>query len=189
LLLAAPLGSGCRTASPKGSFVWIDDYAAADQETPGYVIGPGDLISVRVYNQEGLSGRFKVREDGKISLPFLNDVQAAGLPPLALASRLQIQFKEYIQNPVVTVSLEERRPLEVSVIGEVGKPGLYRLEPSAGVLQALASAGGLGNFATPDRIFVLRTGARIRFTFQALTEAQPRAARFRLRNGDIVVVE
>jgi polysaccharide export outer membrane protein len=189
-LLAAGTGlAGCKGASARGAFVWVDDFAQADPEEASYLIGAGDLLSIRVYNQDAMSGRARVREDGKISLPFVNDVQAAGLAPIALAARLQAQYKEFVVNPVVTVSLEERRSFEVSVVGEVGKPGLYKLDPKAGVLQALASAGGLSDFASRDRIFVLRGGTRIRFTFQALTEAQPKAARFRLRNGDIVVVE
>jgi polysaccharide biosynthesis/export protein len=189
LLTAGPWLAGCQGASARGAFVWVDELKMTDPEEASYVIGVGDLLNVRVFNQDAMSGRARVREDGMISLPFVNDVQAAGLAPLELAARLQVQFKEFVVNPIVTVSLEERRAFEVSVVGEVGKPGLYKLDPRAGVLQALASAGGLTDFASRDRIFVLRAGIRIRFTFQALTEAQPMAARFRLRNGDVVVVE
>lgn len=184
LLLAA----GCRTGGP-GEYVWVQDLKEGEAHDAAYVIGPGDTIQVRVYNQEGVSGRMRVRSDGMISLPFLGDTQAAGFTPLALAARIQVRLKEYIVSPIVTVSLEELRPFEVSVVGEVARAGVYRLEQGAGVLPALAAAGGLNDFASRDRIFVLRGGQRIRFTFRDLTQAQPRAAAFRLRPGDVLVVE
>lgn len=187
--------AGC---APVGQFVWVDAYrnptpAAKD----AYVISPGDLISVRVWNQEGMSAHTRVRDDGKISLPFLNDVPVAGVEPNMLAMRLQIQLKAFIVNPVVTVSLDEEAPYEISVIGEVIKPGIYRLERGAPVLKALAAAGGLTLTAGRDRIFVLRyppgmesrQPTRIRFTYGELTQIAGLAAKFSLRSGDVVVVE
>lgn len=190
-LLAAGLlaATACRTAPPKGPFVWVQEYQEPAQADAGYVIAPGDLIAVRVFNQEGMSGRARVRNDGMISLPFINEIRAADSSPLALAARVRERLKEFVVNPVVTVSLEEPRPAEVSVVGEVAKPGVYKLETHGGVLSALAAAGGLSDFADRSRIFVLRDRQRIRFTFQALSEAEPRALAFRLAPGDIVVVE
>lgn len=195
--LAASLlvaGSGCKHV---GEFVWIDTYAqTATPAMEGYVIAPGDMIHVRVWNQENLSGRVRVRADGKISLPFVNDVEAASLRPPALAERLQLKLKSFIVSPQVTVSVEEDAGLDVSVIGEVTKPGVYRFTKSVGVLEALAMAGGLTILAGRDEIFVLRYGEpragkpiRIRFTYEALTKAQGRAAAFTLRRGDLIVVE
>jgi polysaccharide export outer membrane protein len=181
-----------------GEYVWVDAYKEPPAgPSSGYVVAPGDSISVRVWNQESMSGRVRVRQDGKVSLPFVNDIQAAGLPPEALAQRLQDRLKEFVVKPIVTVSLEEPAPLEVSVVGEVTHPGVYRMDQYASVLRALASAGGLTQFASRDRIFVLRRGAttgdaavvRVRFTYEALERAEAPAARFRLRAGDVVVVE
>ena len=188
---AALLVTAC--ASGSGSFTPVADY----QEPPltpdaGYTIQPGDVVLIRVFNQPDMSARSKVREDGKISIPFLNDVVAAGFTPNALAQQLQVRLKEYINAPVVTVSLEEARPFAVSVLGEVNKPGLYPVPAGAGVLQALAAAGGLTQFASRDRIFVVRETpkrARIKFEFEQLTLAEGKAATFRLRLGDTVVVE
>jgi polysaccharide export outer membrane protein len=188
LLLAAALG-GCGTGRSASQDVWVDDYAQGTHSTGPYLVAPGDLLSIRVQGQEGMSGKSRVRDDGKISLPFLNDVQAIGLTPLQLAERIQVRLKEFVLAPVVVVSLEESRPLEFSVVGNVKKAGTFTLDPRSGVLQALAAAGGLGEFADSDRIFVLRQGARIRFTYRALTRADRRAAIFRLRPGDVVVVE
>jgi polysaccharide export outer membrane protein len=182
-----------------GQYVWVDAYAEHQQvASSAYVISPGDLINIRVWNQDAMSARVRVRGDGMISLPFLNDVEAAGMEPTALARRMQAKLKEFIVNPVVTVALEEPVPLEISVLGEVTKPGVYKLDQDAGVLNALAGASGLTQYANRDRIFVLRrtraTGdalapIRIRFTYQALSQAEGAAAKFRLRRGDLVVVE
>jgi polysaccharide export outer membrane protein len=182
-----------------GQFVWVDAYQEPVQaRSATYAIGVGDVVSVRVFGQEGMSARVRVRPDGKVSLPFLADVAAAGLEPVALAARIQERLKEFVVNPVVTVALEEAAPLEISVVGEVARPGVYRLEPEAGVLNALAAAGGPTEYARLDRLFVLRPGAkeggrielaRIRLTYEALSRAEGRAAKLHLRKGDVVVVE
>jgi polysaccharide export outer membrane protein len=180
-----------------GRFVWIDSYVEPARPTAsGYVIAPGDMIYVRVWNQENMSGRVKVRDDGRISLPFVRDVEAARIEPAALAVRLEAKLKSFVVSPQVTVSVEEQGGFEVPVIGEVAKPGLYLMRSEAGVVRALAAAGGLSELAHRDRIFVLRYGdsqdgtpLRIRFTWAALTKVEGRAALFRLRAGDHVVVE
>ena len=181
---------GCATTGP---FTWANDYQEPPApEHPGYTIQPGDTIQIRVFNQPEMSTRARVREDGKISLPFLNDVVVAGQEPNALARQLQGRLKEFINAPVVTVSLEEPRPFQVAVVGELLKPGLYAVPPGAGVLQALAAAGGFNQYAAKDRIFVVRDApqrARIRFTYEQLSQAEGKAATFKLRPGDSVVVE
>jgi len=192
LALSALLASsiGCATL---GNFVWVDEYKQPPAPgEDGYVIAPGDQLSVRVYNQEAMSARLKVRQDGKASLPFLNDVEMAGEPPTQLAARLQTLLKKFINTPVVTISLEEPAKLSVTVLGEVGKSGVFLVDQGSGVLPMIALAGGLSEFAHKDRIFVLRKTpeqTRIRFTFQALAHADGKASQFRLRDSDIVVVE
>jgi polysaccharide export outer membrane protein len=189
LLAAAPALGGCSAPRATPEYVWVADYAQTALPPAPYLVAQGDLLSVRVQGQEGMSGKSRVRDDGKISLPFLNDVQAVGLTPLLLAERIQGRLKDFVVAPVVVVSVEEARPLEASVVGNVKKAGTIKIDPRSGVLQALAAAGGLAEFADPDRIFVLRDGVRIRFTYQALTRADRRAVIFRLRAGDVVVVE
>jgi len=196
LVAVATLTGGC---THLGEYVWIDAYKQPPVDaTAAYAISPGDLISVRVWNQEAMSARVRVRADGMISLPFVNDVQAAGLEPSVLARRLQTRLKEFIVNPVVTIALEDAAPLEISVLGEVSKPGVYRMEQNVGVLNVLAAASGLTQYAARDRIFVLRRTdpvndaappLRIRFTYEALSRVEGSAAKFRVRKGDVVVVE
>jgi polysaccharide export outer membrane protein len=185
--------AGCKTA---GEYVWADSLSAPTKAgTSEYVIQPGDTIAIRVWNQDSVTTKAKVRSDGKISLPFVNDVEAAGSTPNALAARVQTTLKDFIVNPVVTVTLEEARPATVAVIGEVVRAGKYPLDPGAGVLEALAMASGMTLFADKDRIMVIRqkpdgSGAmRIRFTYSSLTQLEGRAATFRLQGGDVVVVE
>ncbi len=185
---------GCRSV---GEFVWVDNLAPSPKASEtDYVIGTGDVLTVRVWNQDAISTKVRVRPDGKISLPLVNDVEAAGLTPLVLAKRLQVRLKEFVVNPLVTVVLEEGRPVQVFVLGEVAKRGTFELERGAGVLQALAAAGGMTEDAHGDRIFVNRTQAtgegkplRIRFDYDALTHGKGRGATFHLEPGDVIVVE
>jgi polysaccharide biosynthesis/export protein len=193
LALACLALAGCKTPAP---YVWVDALPAqVEPAEKEYVIQAGDQLAVRVWGQDSMSARARVRPDGRISLPFLDDVEAAGLTPSALGKRIQARLKEFVVNPVVTVSLEDLRPVAVSVIGEVTRPGQYPLEQGAGVLPALAAAGGMTPFADKDGIYVIRKrkgkadSERIRFTYQALTGAQGPAANFRLQGGDVVVVE
>jgi polysaccharide export outer membrane protein len=185
--------AGCR--HDPGVFTWIDDYADPMQAEGQYVIREGDLVNVRVYGQDSMSAHSRVRADGKISMPFLNDVTAAGFTPVVLSAQLQTRLKDFINNPVVTISLEEVRAVNVSVLGEVLRPGVYNLDPaSTGVLQAIASAGGFTNFAARD-LFVLRSSPtaekpqRIRFDYETLSRAQGKGAGFRLKAGDVLIVE
>lgn len=179
----------------RGSFVPVEDYPTAAPEAE-YHIAAGDVLAVRVWNQDSMSNAHaKVRDDGRISMPFLQDVEVTGFTPTELAERLQVRLKAFVVSPVVTVTIEEFHALRVSVIGYVGKPGQYELERGAGVLSALAAAAGLTDYARRDAIFVVRSGrdgkapVRIRFRYDALIHAEKPAASFRLQPGDSIVVE
>ena len=193
LLLAGVVAASCAA----GTYVWVDDYnvpATPREGAKEYVIGPGDVLSVRVFNQDQMSARERVRSDGKVGLPFLNDVAAAGYTPRAFAAQLQTRLRDFINNPIVTVNVEEPRGLQITVAGEVVKPGLYSLEPGAGVLQALIIAGGLTEYGGRDRIYVVRAAsanevARVRFRYWALVRGEGRSPTFSLKPGDTIVVE
>jgi polysaccharide export outer membrane protein len=138
-----------------------------------------------------MSTKAKVRSDGKISVPFLGDVEVRGKPPAVVAKEMEAGLKNFINSPNVTVSVDEFQPTTVYVIGEVTHPGTIAVERNAGVLEALATAGGLTENASRDDIFVLReqpVPRRIRFTYELLTHNPP-SSTFRLRPGDVVVVE
>ena len=157
-----------------------------------YVISVGDMLSVQVWEQAQMSGRMRVRSDGRITVPLINEVEAAGKTPSKLAADLEASMKSIVLNPKVTIAVEESKPPTFSVMGEVEKPGPLPLERETSVAEALAAAGGLTTFAHKDRIFVMRsqpTPVRIHFTYQALTQSVGAASTFRLRPGDIIVVE
>ncbi|WNG32379.1 sugar ABC transporter substrate-binding protein [Archangium minus] len=179
-----------------GRFVWVDDYREPQvQGDENYLIRKGDILSVNVWNQRDISSRIRVRDDGRISLPLLNDVDAAGQTPAALARAMEQKLKDLVANPVVTVMVDEPQPIKIAVLGEVRNPGKKLLDPGAGLLQALSEAGGFTDYARDDALYVLRqepgyqTPARIRFTWEALTRNEGTASTFRLKTGDVVVVE
>jgi polysaccharide export outer membrane protein len=180
-------------ASSGGRFVWADKYVPPAAES-GYAIAPGDVLNVRVWDNEKLSTKARVRADGRISVPLLDDVPVAGRQPPEIARDLEQRLRgaKLVLAPRVDVALDEASAVSISVLGRVTRPGAYTLQLGSGVAEALASAGGLTEFAHRDRIFVLRREpepVRIRFTFGDLTGRSTRAATFRLRAGDVVVAE
>lgn len=188
LSLVVVMATGCAATGP---YVWARDLKPEETGSGDYVIVPGDSVSIKVYNQEPLSTKGKVRSDGKISVPFLGDVLVAGKTPTTCSREMEAGLKNFINAPNVTVSVDDFNPTTISVVGEVGKPATIAIERGAGVIQAIAGAGGLTENASKDDIYVLRelpTPRRIRFTWDQLV-LYPPAQPFRLRSGDIVVVE
>lgn len=190
LAIAVAIASttGCGAS---GAYVWVTDLSSEEAGATDYLITIGDMLSVRVFNQDAMSTRARVRGDGKISIPFLGDVRAQGVPPAKLAREIEAGLKNYVVSPTVTVTVDEFQPPQVTVIGEVARPGVFTIDSSSGVLRALAFAGGLTDYAGRDSIYVLRSSPtrRIRFTFRSLLDNDGRASAFRLRTGDTVVVE
>ncbi len=161
-------------------------------EDPAYKIGPQDVLKIDVWKEDQLTRTVPVRPDGKISLPLLNDVQAAGLTPMELASVLSEELKKYINNPQVTVSVSEINSRRVYVSGEVTKAGAYALLPHMTVLQALANSGGFTQFAREKNIYVLRTEngkqTKIPFNYKEAVKGKNPAQNIELLPGDVVVV-
>jgi len=185
LLLTAMLG--CSGGAP---YVWANQLPP-DQAGDKYLIGAGDLLSVRVYNQENLSTHARVRSDGKIAMPLVGEVEVRGKAPAAVSRELEVKLKEFMLSPTVTVTVEETLPTSVTVIGQVVHPGIYTVDATSGVIQALAVAGGFNDYAGRGSIYLMRRSPaqRIRFTFADLNHVDGSAAMFRIRTGDVVVVE
>lgn len=154
-----------------------------------YRIGPEDQLLISVWKNDAMSRAVLVRPDGKIALPLLNDVQAAGLTALELRDVLTTKLKDFIPNPEVTVIVSDVRSLKVSVIGEVARPGRYELKSWATVLDALALAGGFTQYASRSKIVILhpkgKSMEKIPFNYNEVSGKQEN---FYLRNGDIVLV-
>jgi len=157
-----------------------------------YVIGVGDGVSIRVYEQDGLSIDGKIRSDGKLALPLVGEIIVAGKRPLEVSRELEIALKQFVVTPRVTVNVTAPQPVSVTVVGEVGHIGVLTLEPPARLVEAMAQSGGPGEFADKTKIFVLRqfpSYRRIRFTWEAIMRNEDNAAQFPLRTGDVIVVE
>jgi polysaccharide export outer membrane protein len=128
----------------------------SSQTSPSYVIGPDDTVHVSVWKESDLTATLPVRPDGMISLPLLNDVQAAGLTPMQLAASITAKLKKYLADPRVTVVVTAINSQRVYLIGEVLHTGAVTLVPDMTVLQALSNAG-FTQFANTKKIYVLRT--------------------------------
>jgi polysaccharide biosynthesis/export protein len=130
--------------------------AAPPVPPSGYTIGPEDILDVTVWNNTGLSRTVPVRPDGQISLPLIDDVQAAGFTPKQLKGDLTRRLAKYIASPEVSVIVREIHSRKVSVLGEVRKPGRYDVRSRASVLDGIALAGGFNDFARKSKIVIVR---------------------------------
>ncbi len=157
-----------------------------------YRIGPEDMLHISVWKNEAMSRTVVVRPDGKISLPLLNDLQAAGRTPLEIRDSLIKRLAEYAPTPEVSVIVLEVRSFKVSVIGEVSRPGRYEVKSWTTVLDGLAMAGGFSQFASRPRIVVVRPAGkrmkRIPFNYNTVIADGGEQENFYLQPGDIIVV-
>jgi polysaccharide export outer membrane protein len=164
-----------------------------------YVIGPDDVLRVEFWRDKDLSADVMVRPDGKITLPVLNDVQAAGLTPDQLRDRVVELAKRYIEDPSLTIVVREIRSRKVFITGEVNKPGVYLLNDRITVLQLIAMAGGLTEFARSKNIIIMRpdSGGTIRpagqpvtfaFNYKEVLARRNLKQNIELKPGDTVIV-
>jgi polysaccharide export outer membrane protein len=159
---------------------------------PGYVIGADDVLSIRFWKEDDLSAEVTVRPDGKVALPLLNDVQAAGLTPEQLREQLMVAAKKYVEDPNPTVMVKTIKSRTVFITGQVEKPGPYPLNSTVSVLQLIAMAGGLRDFAQGKDISLFRTedGRPIvlRFNYKDVVNGKNLSQNIDLKPGDTVVV-
>ena len=159
---------------------------------PGYVIGTDDVLSVLFWRDKDLSTDVVVRPDGNITLPLLNDIPAAGLTPDQLRERLLEGARRYVEDPNVTVMVKQINSRKVFITGEVEKPGSYPLMAQTTVLQLIAMAGGLKEFADGKRIIVMRVeGGRqvgYPFNYRQVLERRNLKQNIDLKPGDTVIV-
>lgn len=159
-----------------------------------YRIGPSDVISMYIWDHKDMDRTVTVRPDGMISLPLLGELKAAGLTPSQLQELLVKGLKEYmdINNREVTVVVDEVHSYKVSVLGEVNSPGRFEFQSHVTVLDALARAGGLTEFASESRILLLRPDGnstkRIHFDYNGVMKSNGRDSRLFVRPGDMILV-
>ncbi|HEX3121069.1 MAG TPA: polysaccharide biosynthesis/export family protein [Candidatus Acidoferrum sp.] len=159
---------------------------------PDYKIGAQDVVRIDVWKEPEISRTTPVRPDGRISLPLLNDVQAAGLTPTQLAANISEGLKKFITNPQVTVGVNEINSRRVYVTGEVLKPGAFPLQAGMTVLQALTSSGGFTQFAKIKGIYILRTedGKQVKheFNYKDVVKGKKPELNILVQPGDVIVV-
>jgi polysaccharide export outer membrane protein len=131
-------------------------HAYGDSE---FRLGPDDVIDVSVYQDKGLDRTVPVRPDGKISLPLIGEMPASGKTPTDLQKEIAQRLKQYIADPTVTVVVKEVNSPKVSILGEVKTPGMYKIKDRATLLDAIALAGGLTEYAKRNKIYVLRVNS------------------------------
>src|SRR5579864_1089663 len=164
----------------------------AATEDPNYVIGEQDVLDISVWKEPELTRLVPVRPDGKISLPLLNDVQAAGKTPLQLATDITAGLKKFVTDPQVTVIVATINSQRVYILGEVNRAGAYPLLPNMTVLQALSSAGGFTQFANLKKIYLLRQESgkqqKYPFNYKDVIAGKSSDQNIVLMAGDTIVV-
>jgi len=188
----APVAAAAPAPSPAPRVAPVARSASTIDMTKEYLIGPEDVLDITVWkNCPDLCRTVPVRPDGKMSLPLVNDVQAAGMTPMDLRQHLTDQLAEYIPSPEVSVIVREVHNFKVAVVGAVKMPGDYEIKSQATVLELIARAQGLTEFSNRDKIVVLRqNGAktdRIQFNYRKVAEGHDQD-NFYVRAGDVIVV-
>jgi polysaccharide export outer membrane protein len=158
---------------------------------PSYLIGAEDTLHVSVWKEPELTATLPVRSDGKISLPLLNDVQAAGLTPMQLAAALQEKLRKYLDDPRVSVVVSQMNSQRFFATGEVQHSGALPLLPNMTVLQGLATSG-LTQFANTKKIYVLRSvngvQQKLPVNYKHLIKGEAMTQNIVLKPGDTIVV-
>ncbi len=166
---------------------------ASNPMDQSFVIGPDDVLAVSVWKEPEISRTVTVRADGKISLALIGDVQAAGKTPQQLQTEITTKLAAYMASPTVTVITQEIKSRRFSVLGKVSNPGSYLLTNSTTVLEAIALAGGLRDFAKQKAIYVLRyqpdgTQVRLPFNYKDVLRGDAQGQNVKLQPRDTVVV-
>ena len=182
-LVSADVSSVSNAVSPQ----------AAKPHDDEFVIGNGDVLAISVWKQPDLSRSIPVRSDGKISLPLIGDIRATGQTPLKLEEDLTHRLQPYLNEPEVTVIVEQINSQKFNILGKVAKPGSYSLVNSTTVLDAIALAGGCREFAKQKSIYILRrhpdgSEARFPFNYQDVIKGKNTAQNIELQPHDTVVV-
>ena len=159
---------------------------------PGYVIGTDDLLSIVYWKDKDMSADAQVRPDGRIALPLINEVVAAGLTPDQLREKLTEESKKYMEDANITVVVRQINSRRVFITGEVNKPGPYPLTASTSVMQLIAMAGGLREYANSKKIIIMRTEKgrpiSLAFNYRDVTAGKKLEQNVELKPGDTVVV-
>ena len=161
-------------------------------DDPNYIIGPQDMLDINVWKEPELTRVVPVRPDGKISMPLLNDVQAAGLTPMTLAANITASLKKFVSDPQVTIVVTQINSQRIYILGEVARPGAFPLLPGMTMLEGLSSAGGFTQFANTKKIYLLRKVngkmEKYPFNYKDVIHGKAPDQNVSLKAGDTIVV-
>jgi polysaccharide export outer membrane protein len=163
--------------------------AVTPNASEDFIIGPEDVLEIKVWREPDLTTKGVVRPDGKIGVTLLGDVQASGLTTTQLKGEITAKLTRFVGEPEVSVVVVEIHSQMVHLIGAVGRPGAYTLGGPLTVVELLARAGGLSEFTKGENIFIVRNATeRILFNYKAFSEGRGLQQNIRLKNGDVVIV-
>ena len=171
----------------------VANASATQPHDNNFVIGNDDVLTINVWKEPDISRSVPVRSDGKISLPLVGEVQAAGQTPLKLEQDIADKLKNYISDPEVTVIVQQINSQKFNILGQITRPGSYPLTNSPTVLDAIAIAGGFRDFAKKKSIYVLRqnpdgTQVRLPFNYNEVVKGKNLAQNVKLQPRDTIVV-
>jgi len=188
LLLLVPLAAHAQAEKDALSQKQAQGEVIADSSQ--YVIGSEDTLYVHVWKEETLSRTVPVRIDGKISLPLIDEIQAAGLTPLQLKENLIKRFRDFVDIPNVSVIVMEANSFKVFVSGQVKTPGVVRLRSETSILQLVPMVGGFTDWANEKKVLVIRKegGQEKRITINYKRIVSGKDPNFVLKSGDTIIV-
>jgi len=176
--------------APKVPATVAPDTTGLPIDPKSYVIGPEDIILIKVWREADFTGPKGVRPDGKITLPLVGDLQAAGLTPDRLASQLKQALSEYVKQPDVTVEVIQVNSKRYTITGEVNRASAFPLVVAVHVFDAINIAGGFRDFANKKDILILRSdGKRFHFNYQEYVKGKNMDKNILLENGDTIIVK
>ena len=161
---------------------------AAPVDPKSYIIGPEDILAIRVWREPELSTAVQVRPDGKITLQLVGEIQAAGETPEGLKNKIVGALQEYIIKPDVYVSLQAVQSRKYYITGEVNRTGTFPLVVPTTILEALTNAGGFREFANPKKITILRKGKNLKFNYNDVVKGKSSEQNVLLEPGDLIYV-
>jgi polysaccharide export outer membrane protein len=162
--------------------------SAAAVDPNKYLIGPEDVLFVRVWREPDFTLPAAVRPDGKITMPLIGDVQAGEQTPMQLTKTITELLGKYINNPDVNVIVQEVRSKKYYIDGEVNKPGTYLLVTPTTILEALSNAGGFRDFANSKKIRILRQGNILHFNYKDVSRGKNLEQNIKVESGDHIIV-
>jgi polysaccharide export outer membrane protein len=185
-------GPEANHTNPSARTASVADVSAAKPHDDSFVIGNDDVLAINVWKEPDISRSIPVRSDGKISLPLVGEVQAAGLTPLNLETDIASKLKNFISEPEVTVMVQQVNSQKFNILGQVARPGTYVIANSPTVIDAIALAGGFRDFAKQKSIYVLRQGvsqeSRIPFNYKEVSQGKNMTQNIKLQPGDTIIV-